>query len=725
MCIPNGKSRNKQKVTQKKVSSNKTAKVMVENCDLGKEKEKPVSKLIRLEVAGATSLGGDRYWALRDDQSKVRVKAVTDPNDKSAWSQVTWVGGSATNSPIVVEVDLKNVADVPVKASLDCEKSVTIEIYDLVSLDCPLPTNLGAQKWKSYQSDKTTRMKATTNPNLKKVWDLLVWSEGTPAASNESDVDLKPVGDRTVTVSLSNKKLSADLHICQWPRLKIKEVTFDCHKVLNDGVKEIDVPFDKKWKAGRANSAKNQKAADSQSPICFTRGNKIKLSAEFEVTQKATDDETVSVKGDLGFGEVKADVAVKAGADKATMALTTSTAALPAVVDCDDAWGIKWCSVLEDATSWADADSSTHLLYVLLGDPLKAIYFTMLDISCRGAKGKSTEGDFVEKSFEPYKSHIGDNKGFQRKGDGKRLSYYKKGHKTAADNTTYTPKGMLSSAESTGRCGGWVEFLRHMWAIHGVTSGRRWYVRAAHPDHVDMNLRFLVKSLTFKVVSLGGPYTHNGEPAKKEVTKENGIPGQGKTNPQFDFGDHVVAIHDGKIFDPSYGVGPYSSDKDYLKGALDGLGQKPTYKFDMADKTPQFISRDCVPYSKGFAEYVIQPDETLDDIAKKYISTAQVLLDLDKALKAKRLTTDKVVAGDTVVVPTKTGKRTHVLQSSKVTFDIIAKAHGLTKQVIFDAADNDALKKKRKTIDKVVAGDKIIISCKLQPDGAWVIGHDL
>ena len=78
---------------------------------------------------------------------------------------MTWTGGTATGSPVVQEVSLSNVADVPIKATLDCDKSVTIEIFDLVSVSSTLP--LVNSKHKAYVSNQTTRLTAVTNPDVK------------------------------------------------------------------------------------------------------------------------------------------------------------------------------------------------------------------------------------------------------------------------------------------------------------------------------------------------------------------------------------------------------------------------------------------------------------------------------------------------------------------------------------------------------------------------------
>src|SRR5690606_34925984 len=104
-----------------------------------------------------------------------------------------------------------------------------------------------------------TRLKVVTNPDEAKVWQHLVFSEGAPTVDkNECDVDLDPVGARTVSVTLGDKTLDTDLDIRQWPTLQIKEIEFECHTVLNDGAVEIGQKFDRKWIRGRKDPAQNQ-----------------------------------------------------------------------------------------------------------------------------------------------------------------------------------------------------------------------------------------------------------------------------------------------------------------------------------------------------------------------------------------------------------------------------------------------------------------------------------
>jgi hypothetical protein len=682
-------------------------------------------KLLRLEVTDAHDKTDEidrHYWCVKDAVKKVTVKAITEPSDARAWSQLNWAVGAPTGTKEEALVDISNVGDLVVKASLDVDKDVTIEVYDILKVDWPTAKKkLTGTRWKDYASDKVARMKVTTDPDEPRVWDHLTWSEGAvTAGKNEADVDLKPVGDRTVTVKLDGKPVTGDLHICQWPVLEISKVTFSCHTILNDGVREIGVPFDKLWTKGRKQYSVNASATSVQSPLCFTRGTQVKMMAEFEVTTAPTEDETVSFRAQhADFGTVTADLKVGNGDTWVTTPEMTSTSALPNTVKYVAAWTINWEHTLQDG-SWSGAKSSINPLYLTLKDPLMDVYFTLLDISCVAADGKASDDDLVNFSFVPFTTHTDDGNGFPRKGDGLLMSYYKTGVNTAADDTTYTPKGMLGSPEATGRCGGWAALLQHMWKIHGVTtSNQRWFVRALNPDLADMEKRFLVKNINFAgPAALFGRYRYTGSAA----LKLNGVPGQGKRNPQFDFGDHVVVKYGGQIYDPSYGIGPSPDDHTYLTGALDGLAsmQNGAVGFVMADGTNQFISADCTPYANGFAEYTVFTN--FADLASGWGLSEVDLLHRYPALEALRTTPARVRAGDVITVDYGSGPVPYAIQG--LSFDNIATGHGVTTLAIFNDPANAALRARRATPDDVEVFDTIIVTPASAPNSDWVIGHD-
>lgn len=723
MCIPKSSARKQQTKTAAHLPST-DAEQLRTSCP----NDQPRPKLVSITVTDANPLGNDTYWAVKDGVRTVTVRAVTSPDDASGWDLLTWTGASSVSGDKRdATIALDAVKDVTVSAQLDAvTKTAKVEIYDLVSVSCPLPNGKG------YLSEATTRLKAVTNPDEAKVWQHLTWSEGTPTSDrNENDAALKPVGKRTVTATLGAKSLPVDVKVCQWPTLKIKEITFEGHDVYNDGVGQTPKTFDKKWIRGRKEHSLKDDAADVQSLLCFTRRQKVKLSAKFEVVDKATENEDVKIEANLGFGKLEGSVKVSAGAAEASLAATQSDVALPDVVDAG-IWTISWRHRDHADTKWLDADQSNHMRYVLLGDPeAKArLYWTLLDISCVAAKGKKTDDDFVTVSFEPFKAATGKGNGFKRRGDGVEMSYYNEGTSTATGSAVQTTEGMLGSASGTGRCGGWATLLIHTWKMHGVVATERWYIRAVDTTLLNFDLRFLVKNCKFGSGTLANSaYTHKGERAKNEVIKEDGIGGHGKNNPQFDFGDHVVVKYKGKLYDPSYGVGPYVGDDAYLADALAGLGKWPKIKF-VHDGTPQHIPKECVPYADGFAEYTIvkEPFEQFakDTFGKTGAQLFRSCVFADASSKT-RLFPAKIadVTSDMEVkIWDGSGYEVYALPPT-VTLKDIAQRHGKTEDEIFDDPKNAAIKAKRGKKENLMTFDLIVVSKALDPNCWLVVGHDL
>jgi hypothetical protein len=657
MCVPPKKQRDKQKDTP-------VPQTLPQNIVKACMDEKHI--LVRLEVTGAVQVAGKStaFWEVQNDNLTIPVKAITSPDTPGVWPEIVWNTGGVNADCNIVEVSRSGPMEMRVAARLNTPyKYVDIFIYDLTALNCPLPVKLNDrdQHWKAYEQNKTITLTAVTVPDEASVWSLLQWSQA--ANANQCDVSLAAAGEKHVTVSLGQtgpKKLVADIHVCKWPKLEINQVSFDSYSVFNDGAAEIDKEFDSLWKKGRPDPATNVATASCQSPLCYVSGAAISLSAQFKVTQAPTDPETVDVKGTAVVGGTtivwKGQVTVDPKSKYVDIAGVAGDQPLPKGVACLDPMEIKWSMIEADHTTWTQIGSSKNLLYVLLGAPRAKLYWTLLDISCRAAAGKTTEADFVPAAFAPFTTHTGDGKGFKRKSDGVDLSYYKQGVNTSGDQaepSVYSTFGILSRPDGTGRCGGWANLLIHLFEMHGVNSaGQLWFIRGKDKNNADMSLRFLVKNCTF---TGGGtkpaPYPYIGD---TDCKKQNGVAGQGKTNPQFDFGDHVVVSHGGKIYDPSYGVGPKASQLEYEQAAMDGLGTMkfaPKYvSFTHSDGTPQFISGRCSP---GFVAHAVTGGEKLSAIAATYGTTESALFNhaYNQALKALRVTADKIQDGDVVYIP--------------------------------------------------------------------------
>ncbi len=700
----------------------------------------PRPQLVSLEVLGAQGIAAGVHWAVVDAGAQVTVRAHTAPDDASGWGLLHWTGADRVeHGGRDAVVPRSAVRDVRVQAQLD---DVTlhedVEVYDLVSLSlAPLPQQADG-RWKAYASDRQARVVATTAPHEAKVWNLLAWSEGVQPAggpgAHQRDVDLQPVGDRDVTVSLGGKTLAARLHICRWPTLRIERVAFDAQEVFNDGHGTLDQLFDNAWVRGRPAHAAGQDAADVQSPACFVRGQPVRITeARLEVTEAPTETETVRVQANLNLPGVAArlegTVTVNPGDAAVVLGAAVATQPLPDEVLCVDGWSVQWQAIDSDDSTWRDAGQSSQPLYALLGAPTQRLYYTLLDISCRAAHGSSTENAFVDASFQPFVAARGTGNGFARKGDGVQMSYYNQGTATSTGDEVQTTDGMLGSAEATGRCGGWATLLMHMWAMHGVAASQRWFIRSHAVDLHNPDLRFLVKNCTFAPAGTLAvpPYTHHGDPLSGEVTKQPGLPGHGQDTPQFDFGDHVVVRHGGILYDPSYGVYGFTTDDAYLVAALDGLGRWPQIDFDIGG-IPQHIPTECVRYSEGFAEYAIVAHPIVR-LAQEYgvdVASLWPHCSVYDALWTPLTPADAyaVTPGCIVEVATSAGTNTHKLATLFSLADIAAR-HGVTEDAIFNDPANQELRAARPTRADLQTGDLVVVPATLGAAPWRVVGFDV
>ncbi len=277
---------------------------------------------------------------------------------------------------------------------------------------------------------------------------------------------------------------------------------------------------------------------------------------------------------------------------------------------------------------------------------------------------------------------------------------------------------------------GWAAFLQHMWNMHGVDSIQRWFIRATDKSLYNRALRFLVKNCEFNAegTRAGSAYTHEGAISKMEVKKQNGIPGHGQDNPQFDFGDHVVVKYGGNLYDPSYGVGPYANDALYLEAALCGLGKGPSIPFFTKDKKQQ-IPTECVPYDKGFSEYTIVLNP-LDIVAKSYRTNGAALMPycvfFDSTGSVRKYPKDKseVTTGMWALVRTTTGFESWQMGKT-MTLGDIALRHSKTEDEIFNHAKNAAVKLLRGNKGGLETGDTIVVPKDLDPNCWLVFGHDI
>jgi hypothetical protein len=190
--------------------------------------------------------------------------------------------------------------------------------------------------------------------------------------------------------------------------------------------------------------------------------------------------------------------------------------------------------------------------------------------------------------------------------------------------------------------------------IHGVTSSA---IIGAIPIDAPY---LIVRNCTFNGRgTMPIPFTHRGE---SECTKEDGIFGQGKNNPQFTFSDHALVEHSTGIFDPSYGVGPDQNLKTWEDKGIAGLGTKPyvdmTYGKDL-----HIIPLMCSP---GFIKYSAKVGDTMASIAMKYGVTPANALENHRYNKSPGKPAVTAKPGEIILIPREIAKLVTILKKIAV-----------------------------------------------------------
>lgn len=388
-------------------------------------------------------------------------------------------------------------------------------------------------------------------------------------------------------------------------------------------------------------------ARPDQYPVLYERKKKVKLKCKFAVTGAPLTTEKVEIRGKATVEgeelEWKCKIKVSPSDTIVETPKMTSKGKLPDTVCHLDPFEIHW-EFNPVKEGWAPGGLSANVAYVLYKSPAGVKhYWTLLDISCEGAHGESTEEGVVANAFTPLESTTGDGAGRKRMRDGMQLTYWNMGLNSPK---VFTTAELLAEPTGSGRCGSWARMFVDMCKLHGITAPMVMGVKPNATLNAAQHL--LVKNHSFMGVgSLAPPYTHVGLTECKPMA---GAPGQGKSNPLATFPNHALVIH-GKtgIYDPSYGTGPFQSRRLWEDSALDGIGQGSSLTF-MSGGDPHYIDQFCSP---GFIRHIVAAGETLDAVATQYGVSAGSLFNsrLNSALKTLRGQADKVEAGDAVYIP--------------------------------------------------------------------------
>jgi hypothetical protein len=270
----------------------------------------------------------------------------------------------------------------------------------------------------------------------------------------------------------------------------------------------------------------------------------------------------------------------------ATTAQMTSPKKLPDFVYNFEPLEIKW--TVTAAGKKYDAGSSTHGVYVLFNTPTKDLYYTQVDFTTHKALKSATEKWVVAGIWSEFTDRVVRRQEFDPASgaithDRTQLTYWvpekKASEQFGTCTNTTTPK-MLRNIN--GQCGAWANFLKDSFAIHGI-SGTFSEIECGLLNCI----QFLVKTWEFGLqlsdqVAAGWQYLKGDQDKVDEplrvapgvgvdVVNRKGVPGQGNAEPPPNFGNHFVVRYGGRIYDPSYGEGPFEDLAEWDDKSLSGF----------------------------------------------------------------------------------------------------------------------------------------------------------
>ena len=628
-----------------------------------------------------TQIHGTWFTSVRPGHH-VTVTAVTAPHNAGVWANLQWqnaMGGGGQTATVARAA----AGPVRVTASLDNDRSVDLHFVELTTLVSTTGTNTAADTWKCWvRAGGFADVVATPNPNWYRYRNEFTWTwadAGAHAGANAGvagrsarrrRIPLDHGGDTiTVTATLYEDSKTITIRVCQPPVLQLQRLQFDGHVVACDERGH----FDRIWERGRieadpAAGVVNPSANNINSVLCFTSGGAITITATFNVTTAPTDPEVVTVRGRARIGGThfvweQVGLAVPAAAAPVTTAPMVSAATLPVRVGCYDDVVIRWEMDGPDGNT-TDLGQTTHQVYTLLAAPvapqagatgalgMPTVYWTLLEFSCRPAHGATTAAQMVSRSYSPLKGTTGDGNGPRRARDRQRLSYWLQGINSAP---IFTTGQLLNTADGGGRCGSWAHLLVNMWALHGEAAR----ISGVHPQQNPVvDHWFLVKNCSFggNGNAAAAPWTHTGHhvAAAGRCAKNNGVAGQGKSNPTFVFKDHAIVEYNGQVYDPSYGLDVHPTVLSWEKAAIAGMGHIPVPVLAAAWHNFGGNLRIPAECSRGFLEHTVGGGQTLAAIAALYGTTANALWNhaYNQALRALRAGgMATIAAGDTVIIP--------------------------------------------------------------------------
>jgi hypothetical protein len=331
-----------------------------------------------------------------------------------------------------------------------------------------------------------------------------------------------------------------------WPHFRVADVTFDnASRVSDDDGRCHAVP---QWTGARPGQV-----SELSAPVCYARGERMQLTVRFRGHGRLP----VSWPIVEGCGDHGMTFRGTGSLDSCSLVATglLSDTPWPDAVGVYRQFRVQWRVSVDGGRTFFDAGTSRHRIYVTLARPaIRPLRETLLDIGCRSAKGCSDAATVCDAIWGEFSRHTPEGllPGVRRE-DGCVMRYWVDAGSDMQGRVLsdcHTLGALLASRQARGvmtglgTCQAWSELFAGALRAQGITSPE---IIAIVPPLLDgdRNLGFLMRTPGFL-------QTHRCEGEGDTV-----IHGQGTPDPPFAFVNHSLVNVDGRLYDPSYGNGPF------------------------------------------------------------------------------------------------------------------------------------------------------------------------
>ena len=339
------------------------------------------------------------------------------------------------------------------------------------------------------------------------------------------------------------------------PRVFLKEVPFSGegnNTLLSDlESKPYEAPH---WKdASIPLDGDADDTGDRKYPICFTSETKMSISAKW-VVPDMPDNWSCTIKGNGPNGLIFPETPATVNGTELSIDGVECVKEFPRAVDFVNPMRIEWTISAAGMTGGFPAGRSENLAYVTLERPLtEELFHTVVRVGCESAKGKTVPSDIFNAIWEKFKTR---NIVRADTPDAPPMGYYRD---ASVNNEIFYVWNLLKNND--GRCGAWEDFLRNCVRAQGINDGRCMVVFVRSPEFIRCRGILYVKNQDTSKGSLVEPIP------------ETGIPGQGTEDPRNKtFINHALFYFNYKLYDPSYGTGPFLSLESWQRTSLDAVG---------------------------------------------------------------------------------------------------------------------------------------------------------